>query len=66
MGSNTRIYHRFEWWSVADCRCELCIHYQGEKRPCPLEVCIVEDIRWEARRREQAASDHTAQRKEAA
>jgi hypothetical protein len=55
MGYNTRIYDRFEWWSVADCSCEHCVNYRGKKRPCPLEVCCVGDIRQEALRREEAA-----------
>ena len=55
MGNNTRIYNRFEWWSVADCDCQFCVHYRGKKRPCSLEVCCVEDIRQEAFQREQAA-----------
>jgi len=56
MGNNTRIYDRFDYWSSDDCRCELCVHYRGKKRPCSLEVCCVADIRQEAVRREQAAA----------
>lgn len=65
MGRNTRIYNRFEWWSVADCACEYCIHYCGEGRPCPLKVCCCEDIRQEALRREQAATGGARMRTEA-
>ncbi len=54
-GDNTRIYNRFEFWSVADCDCTLCQFYGGKKRPCLLESCCCEDIRAEALRREQAA-----------
>jgi hypothetical protein len=63
--NNTRIYNRFEHWSVDDCRCEFCIHYRSKRQPCPLEVCCVEDIRQEALRREQAAADGATAREEA-
>jgi len=57
VGNNTRIYDRFEWWSVADCSCEYCAHYRGKKRGCSLDACAVEDIRQEALRREQTADN---------
>ena len=56
MGSNTRVYNKFEFWSVADCACEHCQFFAGKNRPCPLEVCCCEDIRAEAIRREQATN----------
>ena len=56
MGSNTRVYNKFEFWSVADCACEHCQFYAGKNSTCPLEVCCCGDIRAEAIRREQAAS----------
>ena len=59
---NTRIYDRFEWWSVDDCRCEFCRWYRGKKRPCPLEVCCIDDVRQEALRREHAAQVGAAER----
>lgn len=40
MGENTRIYDRFEFWSVADCSCEFCVNFHGKCRPCPLEVLL--------------------------
>ena len=52
MGDYTRIYNKFEWWSVDDCRCEYCRFYCGKKKPCPLETCDIEDIRREAFMRE--------------
>jgi hypothetical protein len=55
MDDSTRIYDRFEFCSVADCSCEFCVNFRGKSRPCPLEVCCIEDIRQEALRREQAA-----------
>ena len=54
MGKDTRIYNRFEWWSIADCACVYCINYAGEDRLCPLDACCCEDIRLEAVRRRDA------------
>ena len=51
-GSGTRIYNKFEHWSVADCECIHCQHYAGKGKPCPLEKCSIDDIRQEAQRRE--------------
>ena len=53
-GKGTRIYNKFEHWSVADCACEHCQHYAGKNKPCPLDKCCIEDIRQEAIRREAA------------
>jgi len=49
--SSKRIYNKFEFWSIADCDCSLCQHYAGKDKPCPLDVCCIEDIRQEAIRR---------------
>jgi len=57
MKNQTRIYDRFEWWSVADCACENCLYWKGAKRGCSLTACSCEDIRQEAVRREQAAQN---------
>jgi hypothetical protein len=65
MGVNTRIYDRFEFWSVEDCRCEFCVNYTGKNRPCSLEVCCIADIREEALRREQGAANGAQTREEA-
>ena len=67
MGNNTRIYDRFDWWSVADCDCQFCVHChgRGKTRSCSLEACAVADIRQEAVRREQAAAGGHTARKEA-
>ena len=56
MGSNKRIYNRFEWWSVEDCACEYCVFYQGRSYQCPFIACPVEDVLQEAIRREQSAA----------
>jgi len=65
MGKNTRIFNRFEYWSVEDCSCEYCLHFVKD-RPCALEVCCCADIRQEALRREQSAAGGSLARKEAA
>ena len=57
---NTRIINKFEFWSVADCDCSLCLHHAGKDQPCPLDVCCIEDIRQEAIRREQNATEVAA------
>jgi len=56
VGKNTRIYDRFDWWSVADCSCEFCLYWKGPKRGCSLMACACDDVRQEAVRREQAAA----------
>ena len=48
MGENTRIYNRWQGYTVADCRCEYCLFYAGKKHPCPLDVCCCEEERQEA------------------
>ena len=53
-GSGTRIYNKFEHWSVEDCACIHCQHYAGKGQPCPLDKCCIEDIKQEAIRREAA------------
>lgn len=65
MNKNTRIYNRFEFWTVADCRCRYCVNYRGKNRPCSLEVCCIADIRKEALKREQEAVNGSHARKEA-
>ena len=57
MGNNTKIYDKFEYWTVADCECSQCLYYISKKQPCPLEVCSIADIREEAARREQAVAE---------
>jgi len=52
MRKDLRIHNRFNYWSIADCKCEYCINYQGKKKPCRLDVCCVENIKQEAVRRE--------------
>jgi len=52
MGSNTRIYNRWQGYTLADCACEYCANYPGKDKPCPLEVCCCAEERREAFLRE--------------
>ena len=65
MDKSKRIYNRFKWWSVADCACEHCLYWKGQKRGCSLMVCCCDDVRQEAVRREQAAANGATARLEA-
>jgi hypothetical protein len=64
--NNTRIYNRFEYWSVADCACDACLYWNEQECVCSLTACYCEDIRQEATRREQAAVNGSTTRTEAA
>jgi hypothetical protein len=57
MGSNTRIYDKFESWSTDDCACEACLYYPGKSKPCPRKVCCCAEEKTEALRREVAAEN---------
>ena len=59
MGENTRIYNKFEYWSVADCSCAYCLHY-SRKDGCKRPECCCADIRQEAMRRELALHKEAA------
>lgn len=59
MGKNTRIYNKFEYWSVEDCDCKYCLHY-NRKKGCKLTECCCADIRREAARRELAWNNGAA------
>jgi hypothetical protein len=56
MGHNTRIYHRFQGYTTADCRCCYCAYWRGKKRGCAPEACCCADERAEAFRRVQLSS----------
>ena len=43
MSKNTRIYHRWNGYTAADCACQFCLWYPGKDRPCTLEVCCCEE-----------------------
>jgi len=59
-GTATRIYNKFEHWSVADCDCTLCEHYETKGKLCRLEKCCIADIKEEAIRREAEANQAQA------
>ena len=52
MSNTTRIYNRWQGYTLADCACIYCIHYAGKDRQCPLEVCCCAEERREAILRE--------------
>ena len=60
MGSNTRIFDKFEHWSLADCACEACLYYQGKKKPCQRQICCCAEERAGALRREVAEENRLA------
>ena len=51
-GQFTRIYDKFECYSLGDCACEFCIHYKGKSTPCDQEVCCCASEKAEALRQE--------------
>ena len=55
MGSTTRIYDRWQGYTLADCRCEYCVNFPGKDKPCPLAVCCCEKEKREAFLREYGA-----------
>jgi len=66
MTNNTRIYNRFTGYTTDDCACDACLYFGGKKRPCLLDECICMEERQAALEREQAASNGSTARKEAA
>jgi len=54
-----RIYNKFEYWSVTDCDCSLCLHHAGKDQPCSLDACCIEDIRQEDIRQEAIRREQT-------
>ncbi|MDR1014181.1 MAG: hypothetical protein LBL86_04280 [Coriobacteriales bacterium] len=56
--STTRIYNRFLYYSVADCRCDLCLYWQGRRCGCLLDICCCQKERDEALRRETTTALH--------
>ena len=51
-----RKFEKFEY-TLDDLACEYCLHYQGKRKPCPLETCCCEEERREAIERMQPAGD---------
>ena len=59
-GSGTRIYDKFEGYSLEDCACEFCIHYKGKSKPCGQDVCCCAEEKAEALLREVAGENRLA------
>jgi len=53
-GTSTRIYNKFEHWSMEDCACVHCINYDSKEKSCTIPACAIADIKQEAVRREEA------------
>ncbi|MEY8356903.1 hypothetical protein AALB39_26655 [Lachnospiraceae bacterium 54-53] len=43
MKNNTRIYNKFEYWSVEDCDCKYCLHH-SKKKGCKLKLRFNKDV----------------------
>ena len=52
MSNNTRIYNRWQGYTLDDCARIYCVNYAGKDQPCPLEVCCCTEERCEAFLRE--------------
>ena len=52
IGAYTKIYNRFKGYTVEDCDCIFCLHYDDVKKRCPLPKCCCEEERAQAIGRE--------------
>ena len=55
MASNTRIYDKWQGFTVADCDCRLCLYYGGTRKgvvKCLADECVCKQEIEEAFRRE--------------
>ena len=66
MGKYTKIYNRWQGYTLADCSCEYCRWYAGKNHPCPLAVCCCKEERREAFQREYGRFGDALPDKEAA
>lgn len=62
MGVYTRRLNRFKGYTLEDCACNLCLHYAGRYKPCPLEVCCCAEERQQAIENERAGPQFEAVR----
>lgn len=51
MTQNTRIYNRFQGYSLEDCACKYCLHY-SRKTGCKLSECCCAEEKRQALERE--------------
>ena len=59
---NTKIYNRFDGYSLADCACKYCLHYLGKNFGCPLSACCCEEEKRLALRREREKKEVNSER----
>lgn len=55
MKQNTRIYNKWQGYTLADCDCKYCVYYGGKckgKIICLMEKCVCADEIREAAKRE--------------
>lgn len=55
MKNNTKIYNRFQGYSLEDCDCRYCLYYGGKRKgkiTCLADNCVCKEEIKEARRRE--------------
>lgn len=55
MKGNTKIYNKWDGYSLADCACEYCLYYGGKrcgKVRCLADGCVCKDEIEKAKRRE--------------
>ena len=48
MGQNTKIYKKFQGYSLKDCSCRYCLFNRGGKRGCSLDECCCMEEKIEA------------------
>lgn len=56
-----KILSRFKGYTLEDCDCVYCLHYQGRSNPCPLESCCCAEEKAEALKKMAAGSMETPQ-----
>jgi len=56
MGSTTRIYDKWQGYSVLDCDCRYCMYYRGKARGCSRQVCCCSEERTGALSRENSSN----------
>lgn len=55
MKNNTKIYNKFEGYTLEDCNCKYCLYFGGRRRgnvKCLAEECVCEEEIEAARRKE--------------
>ncbi|MCL2853109.1 MAG: hypothetical protein FWE20_08775 [Defluviitaleaceae bacterium] len=61
MGSNTKIYDKFQGYTSDDCQCIYCQHFKGKKQGCSLAECCCAEEKVQALMREQGLEREDAE-----